>query len=511
MQQKCLKSDIYINENYFCDSVEQAIDVDFTLPDFCPDISKIFKCHAVPRILSKSINGNSITIDGNVIITILYCDKDNNFCSYEYVYPFSKVMECALDISGCNVSAKIKCDYINCRAVTGRKIDIHGAVGIFLKIFKRKCREVVCDIDDPQIEIKRVTAPATTPMGYAEKYLLIEEDLPVGNGQPSIQNVIKTNASVSVFETKIINDKAVIKGEMTVCILYCPENSYSPQTVKSKMPFSQIVDIEGVTDSCKCECKAEICAVDVKPKLTSNGEVRCFSINAKLLLSCEAYCKNDILVIEDVFSRKFEAEIMRNKVPFNCIIDTLQEGFNCKKSVELDFNINNVVDLWCSVQNCHTKFETDKMVIYGTLLADMIICDENNIPLYVEKTIDFEYKYPFKASRGIAHCEPMVEVTSCGFTIVSSNCIELLVELGINASIYEKQEISVVSNLNINEDKLIKRNDDTAMVIYYNIENESIWNIAQKFSASVEEIMSVNGIENSEDLKSGMLLIPLNQ
>ena len=33
MQQKCLKSDIYVNENYFCDSLEQALDVDFTLPD----------------------------------------------------------------------------------------------------------------------------------------------------------------------------------------------------------------------------------------------------------------------------------------------------------------------------------------------------------------------------------------------------------------------------------------------------------------------------------------------
>ena len=510
MQQKCLKSDIYINENYFCDSLEQAIDVDFTLPDFCPDISKIFKCHAVPRILAKSINGNGITIDGNVIITILYCDKDNNFCSYEYVYPFSKTMECSFDISGCNAFAKIKCDYINCRAVTGRKIDIHGAVGIFLKVFKRKCREVVCDIDDPQVEIKRMTTPATTPMGYAEKYLLIEEDLPIGNGQPSIQNVIKTNSSVSIFETKIINDKTVVKGEMAVCVLYCPENGSAPQIVKTKLPFSQIVDIEGITDNCQCECKAEICAIDVKPKLTSNGEVRCFSINAKLMLSCEAYCKKDILIIEDAFSRRFEAEIKRNKVPLNYITDTVQEGFNCKKNVELDFNINNVVDLWCSVQNCHTKFETDKMVIYGTLLADMIICDENNIPLYVEKPIDFEYKYPFKGGKGIAYCEPEIEVLSCGFTIISSTNIELLVELGINASIYEKREISVVSDLCINEDKILKRSDDTAMVIYYNCENESIWNIAQKFSASVEEINLVNNIEKGENLKSGMLLIPLN-
>ena len=81
MQQKCLKSDIYTNEIFLCDSFEQAIDVDFSLPDYCPDISKIFKCNAVPRIASKSINGSTITIDGNVVITILYCDKENNFCS----------------------------------------------------------------------------------------------------------------------------------------------------------------------------------------------------------------------------------------------------------------------------------------------------------------------------------------------------------------------------------------------------------------------------------------------
>lgn len=510
MQQKCLKSDIYINENYFCDSLEQAIDVDFTLPDFCPDISKIFKCHAVPRITSKSLSGNNITVDGNVIITILYCDKDNNFCSYEYIHQFSKNAELSDDVSGCNALAKIKCDYLNFRAVTGRKIDIHGALGISLKIFKRKCREVISDIDDSLIEVKRITTPVTTPMGYAEKYLLIEEDIPIGNGQPSIQNIIKTNSSVCVSETKIINDKAVVKGEMLVCILYCPENNGTPQIIKTKLPYSQIVDVEGITDSCKCECKAEICSLDVKPKLTSNGEIRCFSLSAKILLSCEAYCSNEIPIIEDAFSRKFEAQIKRNIVPFNRIAETVHENYNCKKTVEVDFNINSVIDLWCNMQNCHTKFEADKMVIHGTLFADMIICDENNTPLYIEKPIDFEYKYPFKTVSGYPHCEPEIRVLSCGYTILSPTGIELVVELGINASIYEKEDITLVSELSVNEENIIKRQDDTAMVIYYTINNESIWDVARKHSASVEEIIKINGLENTDITNVNMLLIPLN-
>ena len=197
MKEKCLKSDVFVNENIFCDSLEQAVDADFTLPDFCPDISKIFKCNAIPRIVSKSLNGASVTLDGNVTVTILYCDKESRFCSYEYIYPFSKTVELSRDASGGNVAAKVKCDYINCRAVTGRKIDIHGAVGINLRVFKRKCDEIISDIDDELIEVKRITSPATVPMGYAEKYLLIEEDIPLSSAQMSIESILKTNSSVS--------------------------------------------------------------------------------------------------------------------------------------------------------------------------------------------------------------------------------------------------------------------------------------------------------------------------
>ena len=62
MENKCLKTSVFANENIFEDFCEQPVDVDFTLPDYCPDISKIFKCKAVSRISSKSMNGKNITV-----------------------------------------------------------------------------------------------------------------------------------------------------------------------------------------------------------------------------------------------------------------------------------------------------------------------------------------------------------------------------------------------------------------------------------------------------------------
>ncbi len=509
MKEKCLKTDVFINETLFCDTLEQAVDVDFTLPDFCPDISKIFKCSAQPRIISKSLNGASVILEGNVTITVLYCDKESKFSSYEYVYPFSKTIEISRDVTGSNAVTKVKCDYINCRAVTGRKIDIHGAIGIYLKVFKRKCDEIISDIDDGQIEIKRITAPATVPMGYAEKYLLIEEDVPLNSAQLPIENILKSHSSVCVKETKIINDKAVVKGELAISVLYCPEGGGAPQIIKTGLPFSQIIDMDGITEACESECKAEICLLDIRPKVTTSAEQRCIGISAKILLTCEAYCSNEIPIISDAFSRKFEADIQRKNLSFEKITCNLSERFNCKKTIDLDFNINNIIDVWCNVQNCYSRFDEENMIINGTLISGIFACDEENVPIYIEKPIDFEYKFPFKESMGTPHCDPQIEVISAGFTIISSDKIELHTELGINAGIYERNDVSLISQMEVNENKPIKKDKQCAMVIYYAGENDTLWDIANRFSASVNELMIINKMED-EDLYIGkMLLVPL--
>jgi len=382
-------------------------------------------------------------------------------------------------------------------------------VGVYLKIFKRKSNEIISDIDDCNIEVLRINTPATIPMGYSEKYVIIEEDINIGSGQPAIESVLKTNSCVCVKETKVINDKVVVKGELTICVLYNPEGKNSPQAVKTAIPFSQIVDIDGITDSCECDCKAEIAALDIKPKIASNGETKCISMNAKILLTCEAYCGNEIPVICDAFSRKYEANIVRKAVSFDKISCDVKEVYNCKKNIEFDFNINSVVDLWCSVQNCYTKFEDGYMIINGVLVGNMIVCDENNIPIYLDKSIDFEYKYQFECNCGSPHCDPEIEVLSCGYTITSATNMEIRAELGINASIYERNDISLVCDMVVDETKIVNKKTDSAMIVYFPAADETVWDLANKFGASVNEIMNMNNIEEQKLEAGKMIFVPL--
>ncbi len=509
MEQKCLKASVFVNDTIFSESTEQAIDIDFTLPDYCPDISKIFKCQAVPRISSKGINGRTVTVDGAVYITLLYADRDSNLCSYEYQYPFSKNLEMSSECSGANLCCKIRNEYINCRAVTGRKVDIHGAAGIYVKVFKRKVSDIISDYDDSNIELRRGNAPATVPMGYEEKYLMLEEEIRIGESQPLIRNVLRCEANPCVKETKIINDKAVVKGEMSLCIIYCSEKDGGPQCVKTVIPFSQIIDIAGITELCECETKAQLAFLEVKPRMSSGGENKSFSLTAKILLTVEAYCDNDIAVIMDAFSRKYKADIKREKVCFEKITHNVAEKYHCKKTVQLEENISSVIDLWCNVQNVTTKFENGEMIICGTVMAGMIVVSENGNAVYYEKPIDFEYKYQLECKLGSPHSEPQIEILSCGYTITSADSIEVRLDMSINAAVYEKCDISLISDMTVDENETVARKGKGAMTIYFPSNHECVWDIARIYNASVEEIMRINELE-SEQLTAGkMILVPV--
>ncbi|MEE0839274.1 MAG: DUF3794 domain-containing protein, partial [Acutalibacteraceae bacterium] len=120
MDYKTVKQALSINEAVFSTTGEIAVDEDFVLPDFYPEVVKILKCKAQARVASKNANGTSVTLDGHICVDLLYCDKDGNLCSFQQVLPFNKIFDTETDVTGGCVTCKIKTDYLNCRAVTER-------------------------------------------------------------------------------------------------------------------------------------------------------------------------------------------------------------------------------------------------------------------------------------------------------------------------------------------------------------------------------------------------------
>lgn len=508
MEQKNLKTSVQSLSTVFCESAEQPIDIDFTLPDYYADISKILKCCAVSRISSKVISGNNISVEGCVCITVIYCGSDNCVTSYEHQYPFSKSFDAGVNAEGCILSVKTKCEYINCRAVTGRKIDIHGAVGIYVALKSRNITDVISDYDDCNIELLRGSVPATVPMGMTDKYLLIEEEIELGAGQPDIRCLIRYDADVTVTDNKIMAGKVVVKGEMMVKLLYAPDDSTSPQTIRYQIPFSQLLEIEGISDDCDCESKVNIAHLEIKPRVSASGECRRLMLNAKLLITSECCCNNDVAVILDAYSRKYEADISKNDVYFSKIFDNLNQKLSCKKS--FDFaggTLSSVLDMWCEVRTDSVKFVNKSMSVRGVVAVFIIAQDTNMVPVFYEKSIDFDYAYPIDVD-GEFKCSPEITVNAVNYTLTGDCNMEIRVELNISATIYRCSNLSLITDISLKDNKNLSKENNSAMTVYFANAGEKIWDIARRYFADVEQLKQINEIYDDALEYDKMILIP---
>lgn len=510
MESKKIKTQVFTNEVLFQESAEQPVDTGFTLPDYCPEISKILKCRAVSRISSKSVNGRNIALEGTVTVTLLYADAEHKLCSFEHPFTFNKNFEMGVDGSRGLLCCKTRCEYLNCRAVTGRKIDLHGAVGITVTLKRRRGCEILSDYDDEGVELLRGAAPATTPMGCGEKYLMIEEEIELGQGQPSVRSLLRYDGAVTVRESKLLNGKAVVKGELFLTALYCPEEG-SAQSVKTAIPFSQILEIEGVDEHCSCDTKAEIVCLELRPRQSVSGEVRSLSLSAKLLVVSEAYCDNDVAVVLDAFSRRCETEIATKQVCLEKLCYNLSERFYCKKNFEFEKGaLGGVLDLWCEPQVTFVGMDGNEFVVRGVAQVGLLVGDAEGVPSYYEKSLEYEYRCVLdRAVEGMS-CEPDVQVWSVNYTLTGENCMEIRVELGVTAGVYECKEQTLIADLSVDETRPLRRQDQGAMTVYFASAGETLWEIARQYSAGVEEMMQLNRCTEEALTEDRMILIPIS-
>lgn len=507
MDYKTVKQALCINETAFSTTGEIAVDEDFVLPDFYPEVIKILKCKAQARLASKNANGTSVTLDGHICVDLLYCDKDGGLNNFQQVLPFSKVFDTEVDVTGGCVSCKIKTDYLNCRAVTERKISIHSALSVALIIKTKKQHEVIVDIEDETVQTDRKEIPFLNVIGSAEKGLLIEQELELSAGQQSVDSVLRCEATPLITEIKAVRNKAAVKGNLTVSVLYSSGKQCIPY--KSTIPFSQFIDIQGINEECICTGKVQLCYLEVKPR-NVDGQCRSMSLCAKLNVSAETYCAGEVPIINDAYSTQNELQMQRTKVSIERVMGHLSDSFMVKKT--FDFSpgtFGNIIDCWIDTEVDGCTFSQGNIEIKGHFLLCLLTFDADNRVCYHEKKSDFSFVKATELNcEGKLLFEPVIEPITCSYTILTDSSLEYRVEYRLNISLREEKAVSFLTNVTgENRDK--KDCDNISMVMYFAKKGESVWEIAKKYSADIKSMRITNELDTERLECDKRILIPL--
>lgn len=486
---------------------EYPVDCEFTLPDYCPDIERILKCNITSRISGISVLSDTAQVDINTVICVLYVTKEDKLFGYEMPMSLSKSINVGLIDKETIKSYSSKTEYVNCRAVNNRKIDIHGSISVMLKLLINEEKNYISDIADTSVVLKRCKEKILQPMGFAEKQINISDDITLSQSSGSVSNIIKSDACVLVDECKTIANKAIIKLTVNYELLYL-SNDLRYECIKHSVPVNQVIDIEGTDENSVCRIKADIAAVNFKPITNSEGEMRTVNTSSKVNLSIVSYCVRDVDMVTDGYSTRYESDLQHEMLSCEQFIADINETITAGDCLNVSSQISEIIDFRCTPLNFGCKVDNGNTFICGDIAVSISLEDENGACKYYEKVVPYNEKISAKNCDESCLFDFSVTPISCSYTISSSNAVDFKAELNVNGFITKPFNMNAVVSMTTYEDKEKSFDDMPSLVVYYGTKGESIWDIALKYNTAADIICEANNISQETLEDNTMLLIP---
>lgn len=493
--------------NLFEGAAEQPVDSDITLPEYFPDVIRVLKCSLTPRITGVQGTADRITAEGSALLRVLYVSDSGVRC-FEQNIPFSKYAECT-GIEGACVSARAKSEYVNCRVLSPRKIDIHGSISIAFCAYRKDAADFICDCSGGGVQTRKSRVPVSNLSGCTERLFTLGETLELGNAKPSIAQLVKSEAAALLEDVKVVSGKVLIKGELIIRTLYIADSEDCDlQSMEHSMPISQILEVDGAEEDCITDAALRVSALEIAAKTDATGALRLLDANVCVCAQIALYCDCETDLITDAYSTKYELDMQKKAVELRRICDRFTDTFLCRGTLDTSgTNLTQIADMTCQNINYTAAVRENELKISGTLTVGLLFTDRENQWGFTERSFDFSYTRAIAAVGENLTCDPHLTVTGVHFLLSAEDKVDARVEMDISALIFAADTMQIASDIHIDESKR-KTQKTAALTIYFSQEGESVWEIARRYNTTAEAIMAENALSSDRIDEKRKLLIP---
>lgn len=486
---------------------EQLTDVDLTLPDYCPDIEKILKCTLTPKIQTKTLSGGQLQIDGICVVNVIYVEsiKKTIRCCEQSVN-FSQNFSVKDTPDNPVIITKTKSEYINCRALSPRRLVMHGAFSLYVKV-KAASKTMIYSSDDPTLESLKKKVSCSNLKSLCQEQFNVCEEVSVAD-KPAVESIIRSSVDVSLTDAKAVTGKLMINGEVNFKLLYLTDvESGEIGKIDYILPFNQIIDCDGIDEKTINNVECHVMSYDIRLKNDMLSEKPAIVVDIMLSVTEEGFIPEEEDITVDSYSVKFASKPQFEQISITNEVAPLAENHMEKMSVKVDDGkISKILDIFTDGITCEQINNDNNLKAGGKINICILALNEENIPVIIERTCDYEHQFNQTSDFDtIKNIEP--HISSISYRLADDNTVEVRCELKICACAEKTDKLKAVSGMELYEEKPIK-SDNCALTLYFAKQGESLWNIAKAHNTRLDLLISENSAENIMLDSPQMLLIP---
>ena len=149
----------YLKKTYET-SMEECVEAELSLPEYMPEILRIIRAAAVPKVNNCRTVGERVTVDGVCELRMIYTSDDGCIYAFSQQCAFTRYCENAEFSHADDVTAKAGVNYVNCRATSPKRAEIKAGIRLSVSAYGGIYEDIVSLGDCRGIEEKCVPVSA---------------------------------------------------------------------------------------------------------------------------------------------------------------------------------------------------------------------------------------------------------------------------------------------------------------------------------------------------------------
>ena len=337
--------------------------------------------------------------------------------------------------------------------------------------------------------------------------LSVKESIEVPNGQTSINEILKVDTKISDSEYKAVTGKIVVKGEISVCVLYT-DSDCCIQFMESEVPFTEIIDCDDAGDETICDIDYSISDVRYQIAEDNDGDNRIVDIDVTVTAQVKATENVAVDMICDCYEPFTKTQLLKEEVELEEVVSRPSSQNTIREMVEMGTGTPSVSGVITRPYITKAQIQRGKLLAEGKIEAYILyLTDSNESPVYsMKKELPFSYMLDCESTYSDLIPEIKAEVKHTAYNLNVAGEIEIRCILSLNANIIRKRKIELVNEV-VTEP--LENGDKNGIVIYFVQKGDNLWEIAKRYAVPQSEILRFNNMEKSDKLEIGnRLFIP---
>lgn len=486
-------------------SVEECIEADFSLPEYMPEILRIIKSVAEPKVDSCRQVGERVTVDGTCELRMIYTAEDGCIYSFSQSRPFTRHCESSVFSNVVDVTARAGISYVNCRATGTKRAEIKAGVNIKVTGFIQE-REDIISLEEKGCIEEKSTVLKSMSSGCRKTRRFSMSDT-VNASVPSAF-IISTNACAVCTDIKKISNKIMIKGEAIVDVCYVNANDKTvTEHIKHNLPINQILEFDGMEERYTGNVSLNVCGLDVIQKNEADSYANSFDVSLGIDASVTMWEEKEQIVICDAYAVGANIDLKKQPYYFYCVCDEIKDTYILKENFKVaGEGVSAIVDCFGEITSAEVKAENSLLAVCGSISLSLLIRDTSGSLTSLNKVIDYRYERKSDSVCENISCTPEVVLMGIDCNENGNNSIDVRCELRISGMVFEKVTVDAVTDITESEEKIERKTN--AITVYFPDKEESLWSIARRYNTTVEAIAGENELEGETTENLKIIFIP---